>query len=161
MNRILLRSATLFALLTFCLPAVAQRVQFWTQGAAYVAAEEKAIAEDALVRVLGGPPSGKGQIVFFRSTRSASSDVEVRENGNEIAKLSGGSYFIVAASPGTHAFTVNAETGETLTVQVKPGGTHFVKVGTRRADDDRSYLLHADAMSFLDVAGGGRHLSVL
>lgn len=161
MNSILLRSATLFALLVFCLPAIAQRTRFESRGEAYSAAEERDMVETALVRhVFGAPPAGKGQIVFFRSARATTTEVAVRENGNELAKLPGGSYFVVAVQPGTYAFTVDAETGQTLTVRVRPGRTHFVRAGNRRAEGERPYLSRADAISFLDMATG-RHQSIL
>ena len=161
MNAILFRSATLLALLLVCLPAIAQRTRFESRGEAYVAAEERDMVDAALVRhVFGAPPSGKGQIVFFRSARSASDDPEVRKNGNEVAKLPSGSYFIVAVAPGMHAFTVDAEAGEVLTVEVKPGRTHYVKVGNRSAEGERPYLSRADAITFLDVATG-KHKTTL
>lgn len=160
MNAILFRSATLLALLLFCLPAIGQRTRFESQGEAFVAAEEKAMIETALVRVFGAPPSGKGQIVFFRSPKSTSTAFDVRENGAELAKLPSGSYFIVAAQPGTYSFTVDAEAGEVLTVEVKPGRTHYVKASNRRAEGERPYLSRADAMSFLGAIGG-RRLSIL
>ena len=161
MNAILFRSATLLALLLFCLPAIAQRTRFESQGEAYAAAEDNAMIEAALVRhVFGAPPSGQGQIVFFRSVRSVSTALEVHKNGTELAKLPSGSYFIVAVPPGAYAFTADAEAGEVLTVQVKAGGTHFVKASNRRADGERPHLSRADALTFLDAATG-RHQSIL
>ncbi|MCI4568265.1 hypothetical protein [Lysobacter sp. CFH 32150] len=161
MNAILFRGATLLALLLFCLPAIAQRTRFESQGEAFIAAEDKAMIETALVRhVFGAPQSGKGQIVFFRSQKSTSAAFEVRENGAELATLPSGSYFIVAAQPGTYSFTVDAEAGEVLTVEVKPGRTHFVKASNRRAEGERPYLSRADAMTFLGAIGG-RRLSIL
>lgn len=157
MNSILFRSATLFALLVFCMPAIAQRTRFESQGEAFIAAEEMDMVEIALARhVFGVPPSGMGHIVFFRPATAATTDFEVRENGAELAKLPSGSYFVVAVQPGMHSFTVDAETGDVLTVQVKPGRTHYVKATHRRAAGERPYLSRADAMAFLDVAVGRR-----
>lgn len=161
MNAILIRSATLFALLAFCQPAIAQRFRFESQGEAYIAAEDKAIVEAALVRqVFGAPPSGKGQVVFFRPARAASTAFEVRENGNELAKLPSGSYFVIAVEPGLHTYTVDAGTENVLNVQVKPGRTHYVRATHKRTESQRPYLSRADGMAFLDVATG-RHQPIL
>lgn len=160
MNAKLFRCVTFLALLLFCLPALAQRTRFESQGEAFVTAEDEAMIETALVRVFGAPPSGKGQIVFFRSSKSTSTAFEVREGGAELATLPSGSYFIVAAKPGTYSFTVDAEAGEVLTVEVKPGKTHYVKAGNRRAEGERPYLSRADAKTFLGAIGG-RRLTIL
>lgn len=153
MNTILIRSATLLALLLFCLPTLAQRTRFESQGEAFVAAEEIAMIDTALVRhVFGTPPSGKGQIVFFRPPKSTNTAVEVRKDGTGLASLPDGSYFVIAAEPGMHAFTVDTETGEVLTVEVRPGKTHYVRVSHGRTQDDRPYLSRTNAMAFLDMA---------
>jgi hypothetical protein len=156
MNAFQSHGAILCALLVFSMPVAAQRVRFESQGEAFVAAEEKAMVEAALVRhVFGTPPSGKGQIVFFRPARSTDTAFEVRENGTELAKLPSGSYFVTAVQPGMHAYTI-AETGDVLTVQVRPGRTHYVKATHRRTDGERPYLSRANAMTFLDMATGRR-----
>lgn len=159
MNTIVFRSSTLSVLLAFCLPLAAQTVRFEARGEADVAAEEKAMAEAAVARHVIGVPSGdKGQIVFFRPARSAGTviDFEVRESGTGLVVLPSGSYFVVAVPPGTHTYTADAETTGVLTVEVKPGKTHYVKATSSGGTNVRPRLSRSDAVAFLGAATGKR-----
>jgi hypothetical protein len=77
---------------------------------------------------VGMPPEGKGQVVFFREKKFAGSAVryKVREGEAELGKLSSGTYFVVAAEPGTHQYTVHSEAKDILTLEIESGETYYV-----------------------------------
>lgn len=77
---------------------------------------------------IAAPPEGKGQIVFFRDKKftGAALSYIVRENGEELGKLSNGSYFVHVAEPGTHAYVVHSEAKDMLNLEVEPGETYYV-----------------------------------
>ncbi|MBI1178956.1 MAG: hypothetical protein GC201_00255 [Alphaproteobacteria bacterium] len=76
---------------------------------------------------LPAPPSGKGQIVFFRSGGLGGAAVacSVHENGPKVSSLGGGRYFIMVADPGRHEFTVKTEAKDVLALEVEPDETQF------------------------------------
>lgn len=75
------------------------------------------------------PPPGKGEVVFFRKLAFQGSAVwfKVRENGQELGKLSNGRYFIQVADAGTHTYTAATENKDTLKLDVDPGEIYFVQ----------------------------------
>lgn len=79
--------------------------------------------------VVGAPPAGKGQIVFFRPSKFAGGAVsyKVREGGTELGKLSNGKFFILAVEPGAHEYTVHSEAKDVLNLEVEAGETYYVK----------------------------------
>lgn len=79
--------------------------------------------------VIGAPPDGKGQIVFFREKKFTGSAIryKVREGTNELGKLSSGTYFVVPVEPGTHEYVVHSEAKDVLTLEVEAGETHYVQ----------------------------------
>lgn len=89
-------------------------------------AESNGVATNGLV---GTPPAGKGQIVFFREKKFAGSAVryKVREGGTELGKLSSGAYFLQVAEPGVHEYTVHSEAKDVLTLEVDAGETYYVQ----------------------------------
>lgn len=80
---------------------------------------------------IAAPPEGKGQIVFFREKKFAGAAVKykVREGAIELGKLSSGTYFVLAADPGTHQYTVHSEAKDVLNLEVEAGETYYV-IGT-------------------------------
>lgn len=78
---------------------------------------------------IGAPAAGKGQIIFFRPSRlgGAALGCTVRENNEQIGRLGNGKYFVHAADPGTHVFTVSSEATDTLTLEIEPDETYFVR----------------------------------
>ena len=74
------------------------------------------------------PPQGKGQIVFFREKKMAGAAIsyKVRDAGNELGKLTNGSYFVHVTEPGTYAYTVHSETKDVLNLEVEAGETYYV-----------------------------------
>jgi hypothetical protein len=68
------------------------------------------------------PPSGKGEVVFFRSgtIMGAAISCAVSENHQKISSLPPGNYFIAVAEPGRHTYSVSSEATDTLTLQVEP-----------------------------------------
>ena len=77
---------------------------------------------------LPAPKSGKGQIVFYRPGGMGSAiKCTVRENGKMVGRVSGNRYYVIDAEPGVHTFTAKSEATDTVTVQVEPDETAFVK----------------------------------
>lgn len=77
---------------------------------------------------IAAPPEGKGQIVFFRDKKFTGAAISyiVREEGEELGKLSNGSYFVHVAEPGTHAYVVHSEAKDVFNLEVEPGETYYV-----------------------------------
>lgn len=77
------------------------------------------------------PPTGEGQVVFFRakSLLTVGQWFNVREDGDVVVKLTNGSYFIHATSPGEHTYTakLEPELKDRLTINVDAGETYFVE----------------------------------
>ena len=94
-----------------------------------VASPATAIAgEKAPPAALPKPAPGKGQIVIFRpSAMGFAIKCTVRENGAMIGRVGAGKYYVVEAEPGVHTLTAKSEATDTVTVQVEPDETSFVK----------------------------------
>jgi hypothetical protein len=77
---------------------------------------------------IGPPAAGKGQVVFFREKKFAGSAIQymVREGTTELGKISSGVYFVLAADPGKHTYTVHSEAKDDLTLEVEAGETYYV-----------------------------------
>jgi len=77
------------------------------------------------------PPTGQGQVVFFRvhSLLGTGQWFNVRENGQALGKLTNGAYFIEPVSPGLHTYTATTEPEfkDSLKLQIDPGETYFVE----------------------------------
>jgi len=80
---------------------------------------------------IGPPPSGKGQVVFFRarSLLGTGQWFKVRENGAALGKLSNGAYFVRVTDPGVHVYTAKTEpeAKDQLRLEVDPGETYYVE----------------------------------
>jgi hypothetical protein len=78
------------------------------------------------------PPSGMGQVVFYRSSRMGMLiSCRVRENGEVVNKLPPGKYFIHQTTPGPHEYTVKSEKKDLLRIEVEEGETHYVRCAIR------------------------------
>lgn len=79
--------------------------------------------------LIAPPPSGKGQVVFFRQSKlvGAALSFSVHEGETGIGKLGNGSYFIQVSDPGPHTFTTQSEAVDRLTLEVEAGETYYVK----------------------------------
>jgi hypothetical protein len=88
-----------------------------------------ATAPAATNSLVGAPPAGKGQIVFFRPSKmmGAAIGFKVREGETELGKLRSGKYFIAAVEPGTHEYNVHGETKDVLTMEIEAGETYYVQ----------------------------------
>lgn len=75
------------------------------------------------------PPAGKGQVVFFRKGGFVGSMIScaVSENGAKVSSLPPGRYFVQAADPGIHTYSVSSETKDELRMEVEEGETYFAK----------------------------------
>lgn len=158
MNALQSRHALLSLLLLMPLPALAQDVRYESRGEAYIAGLEREDVEAAISRQVAAAVSAdKAQVVFFRpaTLSGTGAELEVRESGAELARLPGGSYFVVAVPPGTYTYTADAD-GSPLTMTLKPGRTYFAKAATPRNDRDPPRLLRSNASAFIDAANGRR-----
>lgn len=77
---------------------------------------------------LPAPKPGMGQIVFFRpGGMGAAIKCTVREGGKMVGRVGPNRYYVIDANPGVHTFTAKSEATDTVTVQVEPDETAFVK----------------------------------
>lgn len=105
-----------------------------------VAAQQAAAAKDLESHgsiEIPPPPSGKGQVVFFRkkSVLALGQWFKVRENGKAICKLTDGAYCVYVTNPGTHTYTAKFEPEfkDQLTLQIARGETYYVEGTTSKA----------------------------
>lgn len=84
-----------------------------------------------LIDGIGAPPTGKGQIVFFRPTRRLSSRFTLMEGATSIAELAGATYVVLQVEPGAHTFRADGKPdADTLTLEVGAGETYYVQEAT-------------------------------
>jgi hypothetical protein len=147
-----LQRSVLFALLAFSATvfaqdatqtdaaAAAEPAAASAEAAPVAAAEATTVSADATATatatapaatnsLVGAPPAGKGQIVFFRPSKmmGAAIGFKVREGETELGKLRSGKYFIAAVEPGTHEYNVHGETKDVLTMEIEAGETYYVQ----------------------------------
>jgi len=98
-----------------------------------VEAMPEAVAANVAVAVtnglIGAPPAGKGQIVFYRPSKmmGAAIGFKVREGETELGKLRNGKYFVAAVEPGVHEYKVHGETKDAMTLEIEAGETYYVQ----------------------------------
>lgn len=92
-------------------------------------ADAQADAGEGVPGLIGLPPEGKGQVVFFRPAKFAGAAIgfKVREGETELGKLRSGKYFVHVAAPGVHEYTVHSEAKDVLTLEVEAGETYYVQ----------------------------------
>lgn len=75
------------------------------------------------------PLEGKGQVVFFRPSNFVGMAVSfsVHEGQKGVAKLGNGTYAVLPADPGPHAYSIQFEATDTLNMEVEAGETYYVK----------------------------------
>ena len=144
MRTVLFRSALSCTLWAVALSASAQQVKVESQGEAAVEAQEEALVAMSMSKAIGHPVAGKGQVVFFRSSRSPGAAVDIHADGEVVGNLPAGMYFAVPATAGTHAYA----TGDAgpVSVAVTADKTHFVQAIRDRAG--RTQLLRSTATRF-------------
>lgn len=145
MKTVLSRSALSCVLLAVALSASAQQLKIESQGEAAVEAQKEALVAMSMSKAIGLPVAGKGQVVFFRSSKSPGAALDIHADGEVVGDLPAGMYFAVPASTGTHAYaTGNA--GGPLSMSVSKDKTYFVQVIRDRAG--RPQLLRSTATKF-------------
>jgi hypothetical protein len=94
------------------------------------------LTAEAVETAVGKAPSGRAQIVFFRSAKSPGSAVSVREaaGGEPLILLDAGMYFIATALPGAHSYAT-ADTGP-FPLDVEPGRTYYVQADPQQERGD-------------------------
>src|SRR5688572_24717660 len=106
-----MQGSALCALLMLSVSAIAQEAsQADASATAQVApavAAAPAPAAAPINSLVGAPPAGKGQIVFFRQSKmvGAAMGLKIREGEADVVKLGNGKYFVAVVEPGTHQFT--------------------------------------------------------
>lgn len=144
-------TAGLCALLALCLPAAAQSVRYQWQGQAHIVAEQMAVVESIIDRVLGPQASDRSQIVFYRPVgRGVTGEVPLHRDGILVAQLPVGAYYFIVVPPGSYTFALE---GDPLVLDAGPGTRHYIKVSSDPANP-RLWPMHAEA--FLYMATGKR-----
>jgi hypothetical protein len=93
-----------------------------------VSAGPAAAAAPVTPIAIPAPPTGKGQIVFYRpSGMGMAMGCTVREGETKVSSLGNGKYVVVVAEPGKHKYTVHSEAKDELTLLVEPDETKFVR----------------------------------
>ncbi|URW76230.1 DUF2846 domain-containing protein [Sphingomonas donggukensis] len=104
----------------YALAAVAMTVS--APAVAAVAADKETAAPIAIP----APPTGKGQIVFYRpGGMGFALGCSVNEKGQKVSSLGAGKYFIMVAEPGRHEFTVKSEAKDVLALEVEADETQY------------------------------------
>jgi hypothetical protein len=90
------------------------------------AASASAAKTDA---VIPAPAAGKAQIVFWRPDKWFGKAIRctVRESGKMIGRPGPGHYFILPVEPGLHKYATKVEAADTLSVEMEPDQTFYVK----------------------------------
>ena len=80
--------------------------------------------------VLGQPPAGMGQVVFFRPSSfvGVALSFPPREGETAYGSLANGRYFILNVTPGEHDFTVRSEVVNHLHLEAEAGETQYVSL---------------------------------
>src|SRR5262245_51033249 len=96
MNTLSFRATLAALLFAAALPAFAQKVTVENQGQASENVTARALTAEALESDLGKPPSGRAQVVFFRSPKSPGDPVAIRDaaGGVPLIELEPGMYFV-------------------------------------------------------------------
>lgn len=96
--------------------------------AAAIFATSAMAAEPETPIAIPAPPTGKGQIVFFRpGGMGFALGCSVNEKGAKVSSLGAGKYFIMVTEPGRHEFTVKSEAKDVLALQVEADETQYAK----------------------------------
>jgi len=113
------------------------------------------VAPAAANSLVGAPPAGKGQVVFFRQSKmmGAAMGLKIREGETDVVKLGNGKYFVAVVEPGTHVFTTGGEAKDALTLEVEAGETYYVSgaIGMGIVAG-RSNLAPSDEATFADLS---------
>ena len=107
--------------------------------------------------MLGEPPVGMGQIVFFRpgSMMGMALGCTVHEDDKELARLGSGKYYVVTAAPGKHLYFTKGEATDKLNLEVEDGETYFVKCNIGMGVmSGRANLSPSDRATFAKKAKG-------
>lgn len=100
---------------------------------------------------VAAPPAGKGQVVFFRPSRSKGMLISysVREGDKTLGKLGNGTYLVLPVEPGLHTYSIQSELKDALRLEVEVGETYYVQqsmdIGIALI---RAYLTPSDAATF-------------
>lgn len=107
--------------------ATAQDASVPAEAATPPAAEDGYVA--AYSEIVGRPPAGQGQVVFFRPSRftGAALSFSVREGDEGVGRLGNGRYFVHPTTPGVHEYNISGEVTDTLRLEIEEGETYYVQ----------------------------------
>lgn len=96
---------------------------------ALTSANNVALAAPNTPATIATPPSGKGQVIFYRTGGfiGAAISCNVREDGKLVGGLSGGKYFVSVFEPGKHVLTTKSEAKDTLNMEIESNETYYVR----------------------------------
>lgn len=85
------------------------------------------------VATMPAPPTGQGQIVFWRpgSLVGAGLGCGVNQGTERISALGRGKYFLLNLAPGAYEFNAKSEAKDTLNLEVEEGEVYYVKCTIR------------------------------
>jgi hypothetical protein len=77
---------------------------------------------------LSAPPTGKGQVVFYRKPLFSLVPFNwiVRDGKTEVCLMEAGTYCVANVEPGTHTYEVHSEAKNDLTLEIDAGETYYV-----------------------------------
>ena len=84
-----------------------------------------------VAKVVGTPADGKAKIIFFREKKFAGAAIKcnVIKDGQNLAILKSGMYFVLEVEPGTHKFDAQKKVKDSITLDVEEGEVVFVEGG--------------------------------
>jgi hypothetical protein len=120
---------------------------------ANAAATTASQANDGGMIAIPPPPTGMGQVVFFRakSLMGTGQWFNVREDKAALGKLANGAYFIQVTQPGVHTYTdtLEPELKDKLKLEVDPNETYYVEGSlTKGVVVSAAYLSPSDRAAF-------------
>lgn len=93
-----------------------------------VSAETPAAKPVAAAPQIAPPPTGMGQVVFYRpSSMGALISCRVSEAGKVVNRLPPGKYFVHQTTPGVKEYSVKSEAKDVLRVNVEEGETTYAR----------------------------------
>ena len=95
-------------------------------GTAFASSENAAVAA-----VVGSPAEGKAEIVFFREKKFTGAAIKcnVIRDGENLAVLKNGTYFILEVAPGAYQFNADKKGKDSINLEVEAGEVVYVAGG--------------------------------
>jgi hypothetical protein len=120
--------------------------------------------DDTALTIPYRPKSGKGLVIIYRESTSLFREGwvgritnfrHIYDNGRNLGKLSGGTFFLDDADPGPHAFYAKDE-DEKLSLQIEAGKTYLIK-----AELDAGMWTVSETLETVEFSEGAEALQYL